>query len=258
MFDSHSELAIPGESHFIPRMARERSRYERPAGFAADAFVDDLRGDERFLNWRLPPASAQAAVESSRPSSLAEALRAVYAAYAAERGKPRYGDKTPGYVRELPLLADLFPEARFVHLVRDGRDVVLSLRERPWGQRGGLETLAAFWRTNVERAFAARRRLGRRYCEIRYEELIDDPEPMLNDACAFLELDYEPEMLSYHERAGALAESLGTPEGHRHLALPPTSGLRDWRAEMSVEELTRFELVAGDALEQAGYRRAVQ
>ena len=258
MLDSHSQLAIPGESHFIVRMARGRDRYAIPTGFAADAFVDDLLADVRFQGWGIAPRSARETLDRAEPTNLADALRAVYRAYASHRGKLLYGDKTPGYVRELPLLAELFPEARFVHVVRDGRDVALSLRDMDWAQRGGLDTLAGFWRTNVELAFAARGQLGtRRYLEVRYERLVDDPASVLADVCAFLELPYEPAMVSYHERMDELARSLRAGD-HTRLRLPPTKGLRDWRTQMSSEEVTRFEEVAGEALEQAGYRRATE
>lgn len=258
MFDSHSQLAIPGESHFIVTMARQRERYEID-GSVTPAFLDDVLANARFRQWQLPSAAVRETLVGVEPGSFADAVRAVFAAYAAHRGKPLYGDKTPGYVRNLPLLAELFPEARFLHIVRDGRDVALSLMEMDWATAQapeGLETLARFWRTNVELAFEARDELGpRRYREIRYERLIDDAESVVRDACAFLDLPFEPVMLSYHERADQLAGSLRNKDDHRRIRLPPTKGLRDWRTQMSRDDLSRFELVAGEALERAGYGR---
>lgn len=257
MFDSHPQLAIPGESHFITRMARRRERYERPDGFDAGRFLEDLLGEEQFRRWQLPGNLVRDAIAQGEPECFADAVRAVFRVYAAHREKPLYGDKTPGFVRELPLLAELFPEARFVHLVRDGRDVVLSLREMDWAQRGGLDTLARFWQTNVDLGFTAGEQLGpRRYRELRYEELIDDPESELRGVCSFLGLAYEAAMLSYHERADELARSLRQSRDHGHLRFRPTQRLRDWRTEMSKHDLLQFELVAGDALERAGYDRA--
>ena len=92
-----------------------------------ELFVADLLESERFLLWGLPPGDLQRS--SARPEALdaASAVRVLYALYAARRGKTRYGDKTPNHVLYIPLFAGLFPEARFVHLIRDGRDVALSL-----------------------------------------------------------------------------------------------------------------------------------
>src|SRR6478672_851702 len=85
-----------------------------------------LRRDPWFALWGI-------AAPDLRGLGCADAVRAVFAAYAAARGKPRYADKTPHYVSHLPELAARFPEAQFVHVVRDGRDVALSLLEVPWG-----------------------------------------------------------------------------------------------------------------------------
>ncbi len=258
LFDSHSQLAIPGESHFVLRLARRRERYERPDGFVAEAFLRDVFADEQFERWHLPHGLVREAVADGNVTSFADAIRALYGAYAVSRGKPLHGDKTPGFVRSLPLLADLFPEAKFIHIVRDGRDVVLSLRELSWAQRGGIDVLAAFWRTNIERAFEVRDDLGPgRYREIRYEALVEDPETALRQLCAFLGLAYEPAMFSYHERADELATSLRRSGDHTRLRLPPTQRLRDWRTELSTVDLEQFELVAGEALERAGYPRAL-
>lgn len=258
MFDSHPALAVPGESHFIVRMARECGGYARDDGFAASAFVADLLADERFALWQLSEAAVRDALTETAPSGLADALRAVYASYAAHRDKPSYADKTPGYVRNIPLLADLFPEARFVHVLRDGRDVALSLMDVDWASRqGDFEAITAFWKTNVEAACKAGEQLGRaRYRELRYERLVADPETVLRDTCAFLQLPYERAMLTYHERAGELAATLRAPDDHRHLTHPPVSGLRDWRTQMSPQHLARFEAIAGDTLERMDYPRA--
>jgi hypothetical protein len=174
-------------------------------------------------------------------------VRAVFAAYGAVYGKPRYADKTPHYVSHLPLLTERFAEARFVHVVRDGRDVALSLLEVPWGP-DDLEGAAQHWRRRVLEGRAAG--LGyERYRELRYEALVADPERELRALAAWLELPYDPAMLDPARRPAAVPYR----EHHGRLALAPTPGLRDWRREMSQADAARFEAVAGDALAELGY-----
>ena len=98
-----------------------------------------------------------------------EAIGAVFAAYAAERGKARWGDKTPLYMQYLPLLERLFPDARFVHLIRDGRDAALSFLSVPagimtegWGHPRDAAGFACQWATEVRAARELGRRVGRR------------------------------------------------------------------------------------------------
>jgi hypothetical protein len=120
-----------------------------------------------------------------RPT-FAQGIAAIYGAYAAARGKPRYGDKTPAYMEHLGLLDRAFPGARYVHIARDGRDAGLSflaMRRRPrfsWARPRSLAAFAAAWRQEV----AAARRFGAttaagRDLELRYEDLVAEPDRRL-------------------------------------------------------------------------------
>lgn len=257
MFDSHPDVAVPGESQFIMPMAARRRRYETPSGFAADAFLRDLAGQERFRMWGVPEGAVRSVMVESGTASFADAVRSAFAAFARAHGKPRYADKTPAHIRHLPLLAELFPESRFVHIIRDGRDVALSLMERTEGAIG-LDSVAIRWREMVVRGRRDGRVLGRRrYLEVRYEDLVEDPEGTVRSVCDFLELAFDESMLRYFERAEEVVRLTHNPEIHRSIFLPPTKGLRDWRRDMPREEVAVFEALAGRVLTDLGYERLV-
>jgi hypothetical protein len=253
MLDSHPELAIPGESYFVVELA---ARYRRRAlrRFPLDRFLDEIAAHERFRKWGVPEETLREVAAERRPRDFADAMRAVFASYARHQGKPRYGDKTPAYVLDLPLLAELFPEGRFVHIIRDGRDVASSLLEIPnWGPEG-IDHAAAYWRDRV----AAGRRVGselgaERYREVRYEDLVGDPDTTLRTICSFLELDYDPVMLRYPDRFDELTSSNLLPEQHQKLRRPPSSDVRDWRRELSSDDVRAFEGAAGELLADLGY-----
>lgn len=255
ILDAHPDLAVPDESYFPVWLGRRRDRYERPEGFATDRLVADLLAHESFARWGLPAEVVRAAIVDAAPTSFADGVRAYYRAYAHAHGKRRYGDKTPIFVLHLPVLAELFPEARFVHMVRDGRDVVLSRVATAWGtNRFDFETMQ--WRSHVEQGRAAGRTLGPdRYVELRYEDLLDDPERVARELCRFVEIDFDPVMLRYHERAAPLVEAQPHPDEHRNLLRPPTKGLRDWRTELDAEHRALFEALAGSTLADLGYER---
>jgi Sulfotransferase family len=259
MFDSHPEIAVPGESGFIVTMGtrRHRRRYEGPRGFRTDRFVADALDHPRVRQWNLPAEAADAFV-APRVLSFAEAVRRLYGVYAAAHGKPRYGDKTPGYVLHLPLLARLFPEARFIHLIRDGRDVALSkVSTYPnWGPKT-VEDVALFWKQRVSAGRVAGARLGpSRYREVHYERLVEEPEATLRSLCDFVDVKFDGSMLQYFERAPSVLEAEFHPEYHQSLASPPKKGLRDWRRDMPDDHVTAFESLAGDLLEELGYERS--
>jgi hypothetical protein len=255
LLDAHPGLAVPFESYFPVWFARHRARYERPDGFAVERFVDDVVAHESFRRWGLDAGEVRAAVRAAAPSSYPDAVRAYYAAYARAHGKARYGDKTPLFVLHLPLLAELFPEAVFVHMVRDGRNVVLSRVETAWGtNRFDFETLQ--WRSQVERGRADGSARGPdRYLEIRYEDLVADPEATARRVCALAALDFDPAMLTYYEHAETILDHQPFPEEHRNLARPPTAGLRDWSTELTPDRVELFEQLAGDTLTRFGYSR---
>lgn len=255
LLDAHPAMAVPGESYFPVWLARERHRYHHNGSFQAIRLADDLLADPWFRHWDLSDSAVRRALEEPAITTFSEAIRRVYALYARGRSKSRYADKTPTFVLHIELLAELFPEAVFVHIVRDGRDVALSLLQATWGP-ATLAGGAQHWRHHVEQGRQAGQRLGeRRYRELRYEDLLDDPEASARSLCRFVDLDYDGAMLSYNETAPALLARLPDAEEHQNLRLPPTKGLRDWRREMAIDDIATFEALAGDLLGDLGYER---
>jgi hypothetical protein len=256
MFDSHPELAVPPESYFVVPALRRASEYERDRGLDIDALFADLRANPSFArNWQLP-ADVLAELRRVPPPDTAAAVLALYAAYAHERGKARYADKTPQHVLHLELLTRAFPSARVVHLVRDGRNVVPSLLEAPHGPTRYADGVE-YWRTRVLAGRQAGATLGpTRYVEIRYEDLVEDPEARLRELCAFLDLEYAPEMLEYPARVGELVSGTFDARQHLGIAKSPTRDVRDWRRSTPDHDIQLFEAIAGDALDAFGYERS--
>jgi len=250
MLDRNPELAVPDESYFVPQLARRHGGTVDPV-----AFRDDLRRLPTLVEWGL---SIDSVATRLRPGlTTGEAISAVFEAYAVERGKTRWGDKTPLYMQHLPLLERLFPDALFVHLVRDGRDAALSFLSVPtgvmtegWGHPRDAAGFASQWATEVSAARALGSRVGGdRYLEVRYESLVDDPPAELARICAFVGVAYDETMLGYVGRTESARK-----EHHRRLEEPPRVGVRDWRTEMPAADRRAFESVAGDLLADLGYQ----
>ena len=248
MLDRHPDLAIPDESYFIPQLAdRQRSKVD------VESFLDDLSRLPTIHEWEIPLDDVRARLRPGMP--LGEAIGAVYETYAAIRGNHRWGDKTPMYMQRLSLLERLFPDARYVHLIGDGRDTAVSFLSMPagivtrtWAHPETAGEFACQWRTEVEAARALGRRVGDRYLETRYEELVADPERELRRICELAALEFAPSMLEY---AGKV--DVSTKPHQQSLTKAPTPGLRDWRSELSPADVEAFEEVAGDLLRELGY-----
>ena len=252
VLDRSPGIAIPDESFFIPLLARRHRGTVDCAGF-----LDDLSRLPALASWGL---SVDDIAAHMRPGMrVGGAIAAIFEAYGVNEGKPRWGDKTPMYMRHLPLLERLFPDAQYVHLIRDGRDAALSFLRMPegtftrtWAHPGTPAEFACLWRTEV----AAARELGRRagpsrFLEIRYEDLIDGMEAVVMRICEFAHFPYEPSMLDY---AGAV--DVAQKPHQQRLLQSPTPGVRDWRTQMSERDVGAFEAIAGDLLAALGYERA--
>lgn len=258
MFDSHPDMAVVYESSFVSTLVRQRRRYERPEGFDRTRFLADLTTHFAFDTLGTSAPDVARALEDDPPQTTADAIRRVYGDYARRQGKHRYADKTPMYVNVVPVLADAFPEARFVHIVRDGRNVALAYMSVPWGPMRVVDA-TLYWKRNVERGRRAGHRLGPgRYREVTYERLVHEPEQVLAELCPFLGLDFDPAMLRYFDRADQVLASIDNPQHHRGLSMPVTKGMRDWRTGMDSRDVCAFELLAGKVLTGMGYERSAE
>lgn len=250
IFDSHPDLAIPGEAQFVAKMAGNRERYEGE-GFDSGRLIKDLRKQDRFENWGLDFDDVEKVLAAPPVEDFPGAIRRLYQLYADQRGKSRYGDKTQANIHHLPLLAELFPESKFIHAVRDGRDVALAHTD---GTK--IEQVAVSWKRRVTAGREAGKALGPdRYIESRFEDLIEHTETSVRRICDFLDLTYDTQMLRYYERAGDIVATTAVPDRHKDIFLPPTKGLKDWRRDLSDDQVARFEALAGGLLSDMGYLR---
>jgi hypothetical protein len=182
------------------------------------------------------------------------AIEATYEAYARRAGKQRWGDKTPRYVEHIPFLDRLFPTARFVHLVRDGRDVALSYANVPFGPKT-VAKAAALWGRRVRTGVRQGRPLGpSRYMELRYEDFVSEPEASVKKMSDFIEIEFVPEMMEYTDTAPEVVFEKAKSYNPKVLERP-TKSSRSWETDMPPAHVAVFESVAGDVLDLFGYPR---
>jgi hypothetical protein len=263
MLDAHPDVAIPGETHWLPKLIKFQERGKHSADELADLIIDH----KRWGDFHLDADELRERFRGLDSVNAADAIRTFYLLYAEREGKSRYGDKTPGYIREMPRIERVLPEARFVHIIRDGRDVALSHLRMNWGP-STFEESAKLWRNRIRRARRWAPKVSH-YNEVRFEDLVADTEGVLRQICDFIELDFDPAMLGYHERAeGRLAEKArelprknrppqpaeARLESHRLAKEPPRSDrVGMWRERMTAEDLAEYESVAGEMLTELGY-----
>jgi hypothetical protein len=262
ILDAHPQLAVCPESCWIVYYYQKKVGLT-PDGRITPEIIDRLFEYHKFYRMKQDRQDLEKLLSRGEPISYADFVSGIFDAYADDYGKPLAGDKTPDYVRNLEVLHQLWPKAKFVHLLRDGRDVALSainwkrkatkLRSLfPTWNEHPLATAAAWWKWYVAPARERGRSLGSStYYELRYEELVAQPEKECAGLCAFLGLPFDAAMLRFHEGRMRFEPELDA----KNSWLPITPGLRNWRQEMALEDVELFEAVAGGLLEELDYRR---
>ena len=249
--NAHPEIAVIHEARFVPGWFRHR-RGLTPEGYVTPELVERLARFERFEHLHVEREQLEQLVAGREQMPYSAFVTGLFDLHGQALGKRLVGDKSPRYVRNIPTLHELWPESKFVHLIRDGRDVALSvLSWKKVVERGGLvanlptweedrtTTVALWWERLVRLGREDGARLGPAlYHEVSYEALVADPASECENLCAFLGVRYDDAMVRHHE------------------GRPPTSGLRKWRAQMPPEDVERFEAVAGELLDDLGYPRA--
>ena len=253
------DLHIPGETTFVPVMracAEEYGDFTQPE--QSWFFVRDLMRfqattrNTAFEVFELTPGEAHEAVSAAAPTDYAGAAAAVFAACAQKKGKQRWGDKSPGNVMHMDYLGEAYPDAKFIHMIRDARDVTRSIRKAGWMHN--YRVAAQTWVLRIETGQRVGAQLGpERYREVHYETLVQDTEKELRNLCDWLELAYVPEMLEFHR------ESMDNlPQQVQHLfdlAKKPADASRAgaWRKDMPRKHIADVEAEAGPVLQKLGY-----
>jgi hypothetical protein len=270
MLDAHPELAIPPETYFLPRAVKrwQAASKRRSPEDPVEAFYEEVTGHKRWIDFHLDRDAFRQRLEEERPENAGDALRAFYRLYSDKVGKPGWGDKTPFYVMRMELIQETVPEARFVHIIRDGRAVLLSIKDL-WFGPSDPEEGAEYWIARIDGGRKQAPRLDH-YMEVRYEDIVVDPEPHLRRICDFLDLPWNDRVLNYHRHvddriALEIPPEEVAPDGRvvstaerqaimERVSRPPDpSRINRWKTDMPEEDRRKFEAIAGPLLAELGY-----
>jgi hypothetical protein len=254
MVGAHPEIAVPLATTGM--WYEFYARLEEFGGLATpqdmQRLVDEVAGHERIRLWRTPLDIGRI-LEAVRPGDFGSVVAAFHQEYARQHGKPRWGNIDIATLDNMHLANRWFPDARFVHIVRDGRDVALSNQTMPYGA-GNIDECAEAWARRIGMNLRMGDILGpQRYLAFRYEALIAEPEATLGRICAFLGLPFSAEMLAYGDTVDGRVPKEKQwlwPE----LKLPPqTSKINRWEREMTLNQRIVFEWRTRELMRELGY-----
>ena len=194
---------------------------------------------------------AKEAIALNHPT-LRELVDVVFRFYLKRTGKPRVGDKTPTYINIVPQLKTMYADAKFIHLIRDGRDVAMSFVDASF--RGRCYHGAAFEWTKAVRSGLSYRSspFASDLLEVRYETLVSEPEKTVRTICEFLGEAFEPSMLDHYTRLDLVPER--ERDIHLKLGAPISENfIASWSQKLSPMECFVMEASLGKDLEALGY-----
>lgn len=257
--NQHSQLSVPAETWFLIDLVDEFGLDQTLDAAAVERAIEIVKAKGRWKNFSVTDAQFAEIVRHA-PMGLAEFFDRLMTYEIEGTGKPVWVDKSPEYVLHLDWLAPLFPEARFIHISRDGRDVFESLQPRRWRGRTPWR-IGQYWAACIDSADRARSALpADRWLWIKYEDLVLDLDVTVKQVCAFLGVAFEPAMLDFHESAAGNVPEQSLVKGfHKKLLRPPAAtDVYRWKRAKPRAQMTMFEAVVDHQLARAGYEQRVR
>jgi hypothetical protein len=241
MLDAHPRIFCGPELKILPALAESYQNLSRNFPSVVGAYAMTLADLQRRYRDFI-----DALLENARQAT----------------GKPRWAEKTPHNILFMVPLAEIFPDARFLHVVRDGRDVACSLLTmnwinsqtgRKWDYVQNMTNAALYWRDVVScaRRQAEHPAVAGRLLEVRYEALVADAEGTLRSILAFIDEPWDAAVLAHH----AKTRSQEPMEASTEQALKPVTAqsIGRWKSDMTNLDRAAFKAKAGELLRELGY-----
>jgi hypothetical protein len=252
ILDRSREAAVPPESMFLVDFIPIRRRGDLADPAKASRFLAQVWNHPKARLWKLLQGPPRLPTGLGHAEAYRFIVEAPYRAYAHSEGKQRFGDKTPLYLHALEELLAIWPDARIVVVVRDGRDVALSIMRMPFGPNN-VWAAARWWARGIRVGRAAERKWPAQVLTVRYEDLVADPQEQVRVVCAHVGLTYREEMLAIEDSERTKIVQDQATWFTSIWAGINASAVGKWRRDMNAREREVFVAGAGQELAALGY-----
>ncbi len=262
LFDAHPNVIIPLECQFIINLY---PKYGTVTHWSKDKllmFHDDLREQWWFDLWKLDPQNLKSSLlDYEGNHTYSTVCKAVYASYSSFFKKEEiklFGDKNPGYAIYTERLLKIFPEAKFIHIIRDYRDNFISVRNVDF-ELPVISIVTMKWRYFIKKFNKARSRYPDSHYILRFEDLITEPEVHFRKLCNFLGLDYTPEVFDFHKKKEDVMKQYPVAFLMKYQSSllskidPGKAGI--WKKQLTERQVKIADAVAGRYADESGYER---
>ena len=271
MLTSHNKICIPPECGFIQwwyHKYKDWSIVDIDSKIRIDEFISDLSTSRKIETWNLNYKSLKLEIKQKKISSYADLCISVIHQLAKQQNKSPiiFGDKNNYYLNHLDLLSSIFPKAKYILIVRDGRDVACSYRNiknivttsqyKP-KLPTDIKVIAKEWNANNKQAlrFFKTKKINSLHLVLKYEDLLNSTELMLNKVCDFLEIPFDEAMLNYYKlnelKHIEPIELISWKK--KTYQKPDINNIGKYKKELSKKEVNEFEEIAYKLLKNLDY-----
>ena len=252
ILNAHSQIAIPEEARFLMPLFKQKYLKHGISSTSMKTLVSYLSQNDQYKLWNYDPQEFLLQLSQMESIGLGELIDSMFTSFCRSEGKTIWGDKSL-FFRTIGVLNTLFPEARFIHIVRDGRDVFDSWRKMD-PSKNNASVIALDWSYKIfkiEKSFS-RMPSGHTFT-LRYEDLLEKPEEVIKEVCTFLNVGYEPAMLDFYKTS-----HFYIGEHHSDLIFNAInrSNTAKWHKNLTPLEIKSFNLLAGHYLKKHHYEIA--
>jgi len=256
MLAAGGQIAIPPETQIFPKLPVKYLAFHN-LGWVdlCKQIVSEFESSNNFYTWEINTISAYQELINLPPTerSLARIIQIIMMEYAKEKfpHANMWGDQSPINTFYLPYIRKTFPQARYLHLVRDGRDVISSMVKRHG--EAYLDEAIFRWNNSIHRIHTFQKKIKlENFIEIRYEDLVQRPQDTLTRVARFINIDYSQEMLEFWKAPSTIEHKYH--DFHKNLEKPVfTSSIGAWKERLTPDQQQYIASKISRYLQETGY-----
>jgi len=254
---THSKISIAPETHFFDKFF---SKYENFNSYSHSKKIELLNSylnneDIEILDFTKEEKKQIIDNAVLSDFELKKTFYEILKKYSEKNNSKILGEKTPAHLEYIEILNKWFPNAKFIIIYRDPRDVCLSLKNVPWNN-GNSETNARRWNRYIELSnkYKQNNQISSKLLEIQYEELILTPISIIKKICSHIEVSYEEQMLKYYENTTIKSKELKLVTWKdKNKESIDKNNFNKWINKLSLDEIKIIETITSSNLEKKGY-----
>ncbi len=262
LFDAHPNVATPVECAFIINMNQKYGKVKQWSCELLHTFYEDVQKHIKFDTWNIDLEQLKSdLLDCEGENTFQNVCKVVYFDYISLFPKEDIrwiGDKNPVYATYTPEILKLFPASKFIHLVRDPRDNIISLKNVDF--EGPFTALLAYrWQHSARKLHYIKKKYPEKFYTIRYEDLVSEPEKYYLEMCNFLSLPYYDHVFNFYKKQDEAMKKFNIDKimkYHKSLFAPiSTSKVNLWKTQFPERDIRIAEFVCGRWIKKYGYER---